>query len=190
VSYYLIDHRNWEIMLDKTRLILTAITIAINLVPIAGILLAYQNNLPGLVVPPEIDRITNGGFITEEPLEPPVFVDSQYNVTSHTVTLTFQFTNPFNFDVTINSMSADIQCDAHNFPLGHATLNNPVNIRASETATITVLGTWTQDAINHFQTAHAGAQSIDVELVGLTINVNGINVQTNEHIKISNVPIA
>jgi hypothetical protein len=177
-------------MLDKIRLILTVITIAINVVPVAGILLVYQNNLPGLVVPPEIDKITNGGFITEETLEPPVFVDSQYNVTSQTVTLTFQFTNPFNFDVTINSMSADIQCDAHNFPLGHATLNNRVNIRASETATITVLGTWTQDAINHFQTAHTGAQSIDVELVGLTINVNGINVQTNEHIKISNVPIA
>jgi hypothetical protein len=177
-------------MLDKVRLILTVITIAINVVPVAGILLAYQNDMLGLVVPPEIDKITNGGFIMEEPLEPPVFVDSQYNVTSQTVTLTFRFTNPFNFDVTINSMSADIQCDAHNFSLGHATLNNIVNIRASETATITVLGTWTQDAIDHFQTAHAGAQSIDVELVGLTINVNGINVQTNEHIKISNVPIA
>ena len=190
MSYYLIDQKNGEIMLDKVRLILTVITIAINVVPVAGILLAYQNNLPGLVVPLGINKIAKDGFITEEPLEPPVFVDSQYNFTSQTVTLTFQFTNPFNFDLTINSMSADIQCDAHNFPLGNATLNNPVNIRGSETAAITVLGTWTQDAINHFQTAHAGAQSIDVELVGLTINVNGINVQTNEHIKISNVPIA
>ena len=40
-------------MLDKVRLILTVITIAINVVPIAGILLVYQNNLLGLVVPPE-----------------------------------------------------------------------------------------------------------------------------------------
>jgi hypothetical protein len=176
--------------MQKIRLLLTLITLATIVGPIAGILLVYQNNLLGLVIPPEVNKIMNGTFVTGNPLEPPVFVDSQYNVTSQTVALTFRFTNPFNFDLTINSMSADIQCDAHNFPLGHATLNNPVNIRASETATITVLGTWTQDAINHFQTAHAGAQSIDVELVGLTINVNGINVQTNEHIKISNVPIA
>jgi hypothetical protein len=176
-------------MLDKIRLILTVITIAINVVPVAGILLVYQDNLLGLVVPSGINKIANGGFITEKPLEPPTFVGSQYNVTSKTVTLTFQFTNPFNFDVTINSMSAGIQCAEHNFPLGNATLNSPVNIRANETATMTVLGTWTQDALNHFQKAHAGEQSIDVELVGLTINVNGIDVQTSEHIKIPNVPI-
>jgi hypothetical protein len=176
--------------MDKIRLLLTLITLATIVGPIAGILLVYQNNLLELVIPPEVNKIMNGIFVTGNPLEPPVFVDSQYNVTSQTVALTFRFTNPFNFDLTINSMSADIQCDAHNFPLGHATLNNPVNIHASETTIITVVGTWTQDAINHFQTAHAGAQSIDVELVGLTINVNGINVQTNEHIKISNVPIA
>jgi hypothetical protein len=175
--------------LDKARLILTAITIAINVVPVAGILLLYQNNMQGLVIPPGINKITNGGFIMEEPLGNPTLVDSQYNVTSQTVTLTFQFTNPFNFDLTINSMSADVQCYDHNFPLGNAALNNPVNIRANKTATMTMLGTWTQDAINHFQKAHAGAQSIDVDLVGLIINVNGINVQTSEHIKIPNVPI-
>jgi len=175
--------------MQKIRLLLTLITLAIIVGPIVGILLVYQNNLLGLIIPPEVNKIMNDTFVTENPLEPPTFVDSYYNVTSQTVALTFKFTNPFKFDLTINSISADIQCDAHNFPLGHATLNNPVNIRPSETATITVSGAWTQDAINHFQTAHAGAQSIDAKLVGLTINVNGMNVQTSEHVKISNVPI-
>jgi hypothetical protein len=177
-------------MLDKVRLILIVITIAINVLPIAGILLIYQNNLLGLIIPPEINTIISDTSITEESLGNLTLVDSHYDATSRTVALTFQFTNPFKFDLSVNSMSADVQCDAHDFPMGHATIGNPVDILAGETATIDVVGTWTQDAINHFQTAHAGAQSIDVELVGLTINVNGINVQTNEHIKISNVPIA
>jgi hypothetical protein len=176
--------------MQKIRLLLTLITLATIVGPIAGILLVYQNNLLGLVIPPEVNKIMNGTFVTGNPLEPPVFVDSHYNVTSQTVALTFRFTNPFNFDLTINAMSADIECDVHNFPLGHATLNNPVSIRASETATITILGTWTQEAISHFQTAHAGAKSIDAKLVGLTFGLQGISIQSNEHIKILNVTIS
>jgi hypothetical protein len=175
--------KKWSDKMDKVRLLLTLITIAINVVPIVGILLVYQNNLLGLVIPPAINEIMNATSFTSNSVEPPSFVDSHYDIASRTVTLTFKFTNPFNFNVTIISMSADIQCDAHKFPLGTATLSNPVNIRASETATITVLGVWTQDATNHIQTAHAGAQSIDVELVGITVNVNGINVQMSEPIK-------
>jgi hypothetical protein len=176
-------------MLDKVRLILTVITIAINVLPIAGILLIYQNNLLGLVIPPEINKIMNDNPITEESLGNLTLVDSQYDATSRTVALTFKFTNPFKFDLSVNSMFADVQCDAHDFPLGHATISNPVDVRAGETATIDVVGTWTQDAISHFQTAHAGAQNIDIELVGLAINVNGISVQTDERVKIPNFPI-
>jgi hypothetical protein len=184
-------------ILDKVRLILTVITIAINVVPITGVLLIYRNNLLGLVVPPEISTlvndpstILNDPSIAEESLGNLTFVDSQYDATSRTVTATFQFTNPFKFDLTVDSMTADIQCDAHDFPMGHAIISNPVDVLAGETATIDVVGTWTQDAINHFQTAHVGARSIDIELVGLVITVNGISVQTDERVKIPNFPIA
>jgi len=186
------------VALDKVRLILTVITIAINVLPIAGILLIYQNNLLGLIIPPEISTMindpstimVNDTSITEESLGNLTLVDSQYDATSRTVTATFQFTNPFKFDLTVDSMTADIQCDAHDFPMGHAIISNPVDVLAGETATIDVVGTWTQDAINHFLTAHAGAQSIDIELVGLVITVNGISVQTDERVKIPNFPIA
>jgi hypothetical protein len=176
--------------LDKVRLILTVITIAINVIPIAGILIVYQNNLLGLIVPPEINNIINDGIIPEDPLGNLTFVDSQYDAASRTVTLTFEVTNPLEFDLTVNSMSADVQCDAHDFPMGHVTINNPVYIGAGETAAINVIGTWTEEAENHIQTAHAGAQSIDVELVGFTINVDGLIIQTDEHVKIPNFPVA
>jgi hypothetical protein len=175
--------------LDKVRLILTVITIAINVIPIAGILIIYHNNLLGLVVPPEINNLINDGVIPKDPLENFTFVDSQYDAASRTVTLTFEVTNPLKFDLTVNSMSADAQCDAHHYPMGHVAISNPVDIHAGETATINVAGTWTQDAINHFQTAHAGAQNIDIELTGLSIDVNGVSVQTDEVVKIPNFPI-
>jgi hypothetical protein len=183
--------------MDKIRLLLSLITIAIIVGPIAGILLVYQNNLLGLVITPEIDKITNmmtsetmnDTIITEKPLEPPTFVGSSYNITSQTVELTFNFTNPFKFDLTISSMLANIECDAHKFPIGNATLNTPFSMHAGETAMITLFVTWTQEALNHFQTAHAEEKSIDVDLVNLTISLKGINVQTNESIEISNVPI-
>jgi hypothetical protein len=62
-------------------------------------------------------------------------------------------------------------------------------MHAGETAIITVFVTWTQEALNHFQTDHAGEKSIDIDLVNLTISLKGINVQANEPIKIPNVPI-
>ena len=43
--------------MDKIRLLLTLITIAIVVIPIVGMLLAYQGNLLGLFVPPEITEI-------------------------------------------------------------------------------------------------------------------------------------
>jgi hypothetical protein len=86
-------------------------------------------------------------------------------------------------------MSADVRCDEHDFPLGHVTINNPVAISAGETAAIDIAGTWTQDALHHFQTAHAEAKKIDVELTGISVTVNGVSIQTDEVMKIPNFPV-
>lgn len=191
MSYYLIDQKNGETMLDKIRLILTVITIAISVVPVAAILLVYQNNLLGLIIPPELNEIadnlmSSGGAngLELEPVGPP-----QYDEASRTVTLTFQFKNTFPVDLSINSMSGNVECAAHSFPLGTVTLDKPVSIGVGETKTITVLGTWTEEAIGHLQTAHTGEETIDANLVGLTVDVKGIQFQMNQSIEIPN-PVA
>jgi hypothetical protein len=177
--------------MDKMRLILTLISIAITVGPIAVMLIAYQDNLLGLFIPPGVneiaDNLMSGGG---GGLEAPTQLNSTYDASSRTVTLTFQFKNPFNFPVTVNSMSGSIVCDKHNFPLGNATLKKPVSVGAGETATITVLGSWTEEAIDHFQTAHAGEKKTTVDLVNLAMDVSGIKIQTNERIQIPDVPIA
>ena len=179
--------------MNRVRLILTVITIVINVVPVAGVLLMYQNNLLGLVVPPEINTIVNDVVVPEEQLGGflgnVTFVDSHYDTASRTATLTFEVTNPLQFDMTFDSMSADVRCDEHDFPLGHAIINNPVAVSAGETAEIDVAGTWTQDALHHFLTAHAGAKNVDVELTGISVTVNGVSIQTGEVMKIPDFPV-
>ena len=86
-------------------------------------------------------------------------------------------------------MSANLVCDEHNFPLGNAVLDKPVSMKADETATITILGTWTEEALAHFHSAHGGEKTIDVELVNLAVNIKGMNVHTDQTIPVKDVPL-
>jgi hypothetical protein len=171
--------------MDKVRLLLTLITIAIVVVPIVGMLLAYQDNLLGLFIPPEINEIADdlmGGDGTNgSGLEPPKMVgEPQYDEASRTFSVTFQFKNTFPIDITINSLSGNIECDEHRFPLGNASLSKPVSIDAGETKKMTVLGTWTEEAISHFHTAHADEENVDVVLVDFAVDVSGIQIQIDQ----------
>ena len=171
--------------MDKVRLLLTLITIAIIVVPIVGMLLAYQNNLLGLFIPPEINEIADdfmGGDGTNGAgLEPPTMVgEPEYNEATRTYSATFQFKNSFPVDLTIKSLSGNIVCYEHGFTLGNASLSKPVSIDAGETGTLTVLGTWTEEAISHFHTAHAGEDTVDVVLVDMAVDISGIQLQMDQ----------
>jgi len=174
--------------LDKVRLALILITLVIALGPILGVVIIHRNNLLELVVPPNVTDILNGAFSTDGSLEPPTFVESEYDVVSRTVSLTFNFTNPFKVGMTINSMTANVECAADNFLLSNALLKQPVKLSAGETARITIVGMWTEGALNHFQTAHPGEKTIDVNLVGLVVDFDGIRVEMNEPVRVPTVP--
>jgi hypothetical protein len=191
IPFYIIKPRRWNQKMDKVRLLLTLTTIAIVVIPIVGTLLAYQGNLLGLFIPPEVNEIADdlmsGGGSDMLGLEP--VGQPQYDEASRTVTLTFQFKNTFPFDITINSISGNVECAAHGFHLGIVTLDNPVSIDKGETKTITVLGTWTEEAISHFRNAHAGEEKVDANLVDLTVDVKGIQFTMDQSIEIPN-PVA
>lgn len=171
--------------MDKIRLILILITIAIVVLPIAGMLLAYRNNLLGLFVSPELietaEDLFGGGGDNGSGLEPPTMVgEPEYNEATRTFSVTFQFKNSFPVDITVKSLSGDIECAEHRFPLGVARLSKPVSIDRGETGTLTVLGTWTEEAINHFGIAHGNEELVDVVLVNFVVDISGIQIQANE----------
>ncbi len=172
--------------MDKVRLLLTLITIAIVVVPIVGMLLAYQNNLLGLFIPPEINEIADdlmgGGGTNGSGLEPPTMVgEPQYDEASHTFSVTFEYKNSFPMDITIKSLTGNIECAEHRFHLGNASLSEPVSIDAGETGTLTVLGKWTDEAINHhFPNEHSGEEMVDVVLVDFVVDISGIQLQLDQ----------
>jgi len=54
---------------------------------------------------------------------------------------------------------------------------------------VTVSGEWTQAAEDYY-TSHPNAQSINVKLTNLAIDVNSIIVQTSQPIDIGTIPLS
>jgi hypothetical protein len=172
--------------MDKIRLIMSLITIAIVVIPIVGMLLAYQGNLLGFFVPPEINDIAAdlmGGIGDNGPgLEPPTMLgEPEYDEATGTFSASFEFTNSFPIDITINSLSGNIECVEHRFPLGNVSLSEAVSIDAGETGTLTVTGKWTDAAKVHFQNEHANEEFVDAILSDLAVDISGIQIQMNEN---------
>jgi hypothetical protein len=171
--------------MDKVRLILTLVTIAIVVIPIVGMLLAYQDNLLGLFVPPEINEIADdfmggdGGNNGDNGsmLEPPQMVgEPEYDEATGAFSVSFEYTNSLPFDITVNSLSGNVECDEHHFPLGTATLSEPVSIDKGETGLLTIVGSWTEDAISHFGSAHGGEETVAVVLADFAVDISGIQI--------------
>jgi hypothetical protein len=174
--------------MDKVRLVLTVITIAITVVPIVGMLLTYQNNLLGMFVPPEIkdvaDKFSGGGGGSEGPELQPVG-PPQYDPALRTIRQSIQFKNTLPLDITLKSITGDVECVEHSFHLGTASLKEPVSIPVGETRTLTLLITWTDQAITHFGTAqpqgHASEETVEVVLANVSVDISGIQLQLDQN---------
>jgi hypothetical protein len=187
-------------------IILLLISIGTVVGPVGAVVIMYRDNLAQIVVPPQINDIFSGNsslisdnFNTNYNNEPgnidasgiitPVIVDKQIDIVSRTFTLTVNFTNTFNFNLTLNQFSAGVVCSQHNYPLGNVQLSQAVEIDAGQTAQLLISGLWTQNAESHVISEHGSASQIDVNLVNVTIDVNGITIQQSEPVSIGSVPL-
>ena len=191
--------------LQAIGIVLLLISIGTVAAPVGAVLVMYHDNLIEIVIPPEINDIINsnniiqdnlidvenGGFegSGQSPSLMPTIVDVQTDVISRTFSVTVNFTNTFNFNLTLNNLSANLECTQHHYVLGSANIRDSVFIPAGKTTLIVVTGFWTQDAESHFLSQHLGTTSIDVDLANLDIDVNGINIKQTEPINIGSVPI-
>jgi hypothetical protein len=169
-------------------LILVLINIGAIAVPVTAVAVMNLDNPIEMIVPPKVEQIVTGLASTGNSVGPPQYVSSTVDEASKTVSAVFSFTNPFNLDLRINSVSADVICAAHTFALGDAGLSSPVELDRGTTAMITIVFTWTQEAEAHFLAAHEGETGVDVTLVNLGLNVSGITVEVPESISI-NIPL-
>jgi hypothetical protein len=181
---------------NRLRVVLILVTLSIFFLPLAGALVLYRNDLLGLVVPGNLVNLSNSsnplnisGVSPVGTFVPPQYVNSTYDNASRTFSLTFSYTNPLPLGLTVSSMSCEVQDTADSFPLGAASLAHPVTMAAGQTVDVTLIGNWTAGAISHFQTAHPGAKTIDVDLVNMTVDAGGINLGLKNRITVPDVPI-
>jgi hypothetical protein len=174
---------------------LLLISIGTILGPVGVVVVMYRDNLPALVIPPQINDLINGNsdmiphgdsfnndnFTSEQDrFLTPVLINKQVDIVARTFTLTVNFTDTFSFDLTLNSITAGIACADHNYLLGNVSVSGPIVIPQGQTAQITISGSWTQEAEIHIITHHLGANSVNVNLIDATIDVNGIIIQQSQ----------
>jgi len=173
--------------MNVTRILLLLISIAIAIGPIGTALIIYRDNLVDLVVPPEASEVMTK-LSTEKPSA--AFENYEYDASSRTVTLKVSIKNPYTFNLIINSLSADVECTAHHFHLGRVYSDIPQNIPAKSTTSIEMTVKWDEGVEAHIDSDHSGQSSILVDLVQLAADVQGISVQLQSRISLSDpVPI-
>ncbi len=173
--------------MDKVRLILTLVTIAIVVVPIMGVLLAYQGNFIDMFIPPEMSQIAddfldgdNGASNGDDGsgLELPQIVgEPEYDEATGTFSINLEYTNTMPFDMSVNSLTGNIECEEHHYALGVASLSEPVSIDQGETGLLTIVGSWTDDALVHFESSHGDEQTVAVVLADFTVDISGIQLE-------------
>ena len=111
-------------------LLLILINVGAFAVPITGVVIIYSNDLTQLIIPPDIEEVLSETINMDESIGLPVYVSSSYDVSSRTAQAIFNFSNPLNFSISLNVLSADLECTTHRFSLGSASLNNQVQLNA------------------------------------------------------------
>jgi hypothetical protein len=158
--------------------------------PMAGVAIVYQDHIQDVIIPPQLtDMINNTISLGADPTTLVKFVAADFNNVTRTVTLTVDFSNPLDYTLRLKSLTADVQCAAHDFILGQFNLVYPIDLPGEQTTQVTLSCFWTENAENHYRIQHSGETTIDIELMYFTANVNDITMQLTEPISVPDVPI-
>ena len=156
--------------------------------PVSGVIIMYSDDLSEVIVPEGLEEIVSE-ITAEDAIELPSYVSSSVDPDTRTAEVIFSFTNSFEFDLTLNMIAANIRCVDHEVLLGHAELEDQVEIESGQTEEIVVIFVWTADAEEHFLEDHAGETVVDVKLLDMEIDVSGITVEVPDEVLLA-LPIA
>ncbi len=177
-------------------IVLMLISVGLVAGPVAAEVIMYSDNLPGLVIPPQLQNVMNGdtSFILNDNVQSiqgssdpntilnnfvaPNFVSANVDETSKTFTVRVNVTNPLNFDLTLNGLSSDVQ-NIQGQTLASVNIAHPFIIASGQSTIIDVQGNWTQ-AGDTFITDHWFDPAIKIAVSNIVVDVNGIRVARSE----------
>jgi len=166
------------------------------IVPLVAEAYAYQNNLEGLVIPPQISNLMNGGnsnngnngtagsqstqlaqSVIPNFQMPQAVGQPQYDPTTGAFSAPFNFTNPMNSQISIEQFSAEV-VGADNALLGNVSIT-PVNVGPGQNAIVTVTGNLSQEAVNQLEPQYQSG-SLKVSLENVNVNLAGVSVHIDQ----------
>lgn len=105
---------------------------------------------------------------------------SQIDTATGKITLTFTITNSNSQSATISKMSGTVINDQDQVTLGTVSLPSPVTINGGQTGQVVVSGSLTSQGKSDLTSNFAGDSSIDIEIAGGTMTVNGVTQSNSQ----------
>lgn len=179
--------------MEKVRVLLTIISIAIIVGPLSVEVMVYKDNLSELIIPSEVTKLmglnSEDGALSDLKIEVPQIVSSDFDINARTAELTLNVTNPVNFDLNLKVFTGTVVCTEHNFVLGTVTINDPVEFQGKQSTIFSIVGTWASDALTHIMASHLGENQIGIDLTDIHVEVNGVMISLEQKMHLGDFPL-
>ncbi|MGA2682683.1 MAG: hypothetical protein ABSF44_12885 [Candidatus Bathyarchaeia archaeon] len=174
--------------MDKVKVALTVLSIMIIIVPLVAEVYAYKDNLLGLVLPPQMKNLMNGGGNSGTSAGPqssaspslPNFQIPQpagqpkYNPTTGAFTYPFNFTNPLSTEISFDHLSAQVVTE-DGTSLGNISMPQTISIPPGANSVINASGNLNPDAVNQLAAQNTGG-NLNIALNNVNVDVGGVLV--------------
>jgi hypothetical protein len=188
--------------MNKLKIALTLLTVAIIVGPFAYVLIAYSNNLPGLILPPQFSNLIqninqnpgqNTGQNPSSPSSNPINLTGsnfqvpqivgtpQYNPATGDFNVAINATNPLPNEISVEQLSVEIQSKDNSGLLGNISIPQQINIQPGKSSIINVEGVIPQQLYNQINSQNTGNIDINnIILKNLDVTVGGIKVHLDQ----------
>jgi len=184
--------------MNKVKIALTLLTIAIIVGPFAYVVISYRDNLVGLVLPPQFSSLgqslgqnsgenpsssSNPINLTGTNFQVPTVVGTpQYDPNTGDFNVAINATNPLsNTAISVDQLSVQIQSKVDNSLVGNISIPQPINIQPGESAIINVEGVIPQQLYNQINGQNTGNIDINnIILKNLDVTVGGIKIHMDQ----------
>jgi len=184
--------------MNKVKIILTLITIAIIVGPFAYVVIANGNNLVGLVLPPQFSNLgqslnqnsgENPSFSSNNPINltdsnfqiPQLVGTPQYDPATGDFAVAINATNPLHNKISVDQLSVQIQSKDNSGLVGNISIPTPINIQPGESAIINIAGVIPQQLYDQINGQNTGKIDVNnIILKNLDVTVGGIKLHLDQ----------
>jgi len=175
---------------DRVKFALTILSIMIIVVPLVVEVYVYKDNLEGLVLPPQIKDLMNGGnskssgsstdpqssassslpnFQMPQPVGQP-----QYDPATGAFNYPFNFTNPLSTQLSLTQLSAQVVTE-DGTPIGNISIPQTISIAPGANSIITVVGNLNTEEVNQLAAQYQSG-NLNIALNNVNVVVGGVSI--------------